>query len=80
MSHLSISYLYCASYWGTHYTALSGIVTIPADSSFGYINVPILNGGATAGQARFLGLQLNETGSVKPSVNYSQLGLVIDQR
>lgn len=65
---------------GTHYTVLSGMVTIPADSSFGYINVPILNAGATAGQARFLGLQLNEAGTVKPSVNYNQLGLVIDQR
>ncbi len=65
---------------GTHYATLNGMVTIPADSSFGYINIQILNSGATAGQARFLGLQLNETGSVKPSVNYSQVGLVIDQR
>ncbi len=65
---------------GTHYTALSGMVTIPVDSSFGYINIQILNPGATAGQGRFVGLQLNELGTVKSSVNYSQLGLVIDQR
>lgn len=65
---------------GTHYATLSGMVTIPADSSFGYINIQILNPGSTAAQARFLGLQLNESGTLKPSVNYSQLGLVIDQR
>jgi len=65
---------------GTHYAALSGKVTIPADSSFGYINVQVLNPGPTAGQARFLGIRLDSTGSLKPAVNYSQLGLVIDQR
>jgi hypothetical protein len=65
---------------GTHYAALSGTVTIPKDSSFGYINIQILNPGATASQARFLGIQLNGNGTVKPSVNYSQVGLFIDQR
>src|SRR6476619_3108985 len=28
---------------GTHYAPLSGTVTIPANSSFGYINIQILN-------------------------------------
>lgn len=65
---------------GTHYTALSGKVTIPANSSFGYIDIQILNAGAAAGQARFIGIELDETGTIKPSVNYSKLGLVIDQR
>lgn len=65
---------------GTHYAALSGKVTIPADSSFGYISVQVLNPGSTAGQARFLGIRLDSTGSLRPAVNYSQLGLVIDQR
>jgi len=65
---------------GTHYAALSGTVTIPKDSSFGYINIQILNPGPTAGQARFLGIQLNNNGSLKQSVNYSQVGLFIDQR
>jgi hypothetical protein len=65
---------------GTHYTALSGTCTIPPQSSFGYIDVNILNPGATAGQARFLGIQLDSTGTVKPNPNYNKLGLVMDQR
>ena len=65
---------------GTHYTALSGKVTIPANSSFGYINLQVLDAGATASQARYLGIRLDSTGSIMPSVNYAELGLVIDQR
>lgn len=65
---------------GTHYTALSGTCTIPAQSSFGYIEIPIINGGATAGQARFIGIQLDSSGTLKPNPNYNKLGLVIDQR
>ena len=65
---------------GTHYTALSGLVTIPAKSSFGFIEIGILNPGPTAGQARFLGIQLDSTGTLKPNPNYNKLGLVIDQR
>lgn len=65
---------------GTHYTTLAGKVTIPAKSSFGYIDISILNPGATAGQARFLGIQLDSSGSVLPSPNYNRVGLVIDQR
>jgi hypothetical protein len=64
---------------GTHYAALSGTVTIPKDSSFGYITVQILNPGS-ANEARFLGIQLNNNGSIKASVNYSQVALFIDQR
>jgi hypothetical protein len=65
---------------GTHFAALSGTVTIPKNSSFGYITIQVLNPGPTASQARFLGIQLNNNGSVKQSVNYSQVGLFIDQR
>jgi hypothetical protein len=65
---------------GTHYTALSGKVTIPAKSSFGYINIQVLEGSATAGQARYIGIRLDSSGTILPSVNYAQLGLVIDQR
>lgn len=65
---------------GTHYTALSGTCTIPAQSSFGYIDVNIVNGAATAGQARFLGIQLDSTGTLKPNPNYNKIGLIIDQR
>jgi hypothetical protein len=65
---------------GTHYTALSGLCTIPPQSSFGYIDVNILNAGATAGQARFLVIQLDSSGTLNPNPNYNKLGLVIDQR
>lgn len=65
---------------GTHYTALSGTATIPANSSFGYIDIPILNPGATAASGRFLGIRLKDGGSLKVSTNYKEIGLVIDQR
>jgi hypothetical protein len=65
---------------GTDYTALSGKVTIPKGSSFGYIDIQILNAGATAGQSRFLGIRLDSTGTLMPSVNYNTTGLIIDQR
>jgi hypothetical protein len=67
---------------GTHYNITSGAnkVTIPANSSFGYIDIQILNAGASAGQAKFLGIQLDSTGTLMPSVNYRSIGLVIDQR
>ena len=65
---------------GTHYTALPGMVSIPANSSFGYIDIQVLNSGSTSGQARFLGIQLDSTGSMLPSPNYLRLGLLIDQR
>ncbi len=65
---------------GTHYTALPGSVTIPANSSFGYIEVNVLDAGATAGQARFIGIQLDSTGSLRPNPNYNKIGLTIDQR
>jgi hypothetical protein len=64
---------------GTHYTALSGKVTIPAGTSFGYIDISILAATA-ATQARFIGIRLDNTGSIPPSENYKELGLVIDQR
>jgi hypothetical protein len=65
---------------GTHFTSLSGTVTIPANSSFGFIDLVILNPGATASSGRFIGLRLNEKGSIQPAFNYRELGLVIDQR
>jgi len=65
---------------GTHYTALGNTVTIPADSSWGYINLAILDAGATAGQARTIGIALDSTGSVKASPNYRNFAIAIDQR
>lgn len=65
---------------GTHYTGLSGSVNFPANSSFAFIDIPILNAPATAGEGRYLGIKLNNNGTLKAAVNYSELGLVIDQR
>jgi len=65
---------------GTHFTTLSGTTVIPANSSFGYIDIPILNPGATAGAARFIGIRLKDNESVKASANYKEAGFVIDQR
>lgn len=65
---------------GTHYDALSGSVGIPPQTSFGYIDVALRQAPAVAGQARFLAIQLDSTGSLKPNPNYNIVGLVIDQR
>jgi hypothetical protein len=63
---------------GTHYTALSGSVTIPADSSFGYVIVPVLDPGPGTG-TRELVLRLNGNSDVKANRNYSVVGLRISQ-
>ena len=65
---------------GVHYGALTGKLTIPANSSFGDLRIPLLGGSAAAGQAVFIGIQLDSTGTVLPSVNYRTIGLIIDQR
>jgi hypothetical protein len=63
---------------GTHYTALTGTGTIPANSSFGYITVNVLNPGATSGSV-ILVLQLTDNSNFKASVNYAKVGLSIAQ-
>lgn len=65
---------------GTHYVALNGLCTIPPQSSFGYIEINVQNAGSTAGQARFIGIQLDSTGSLRPNPNYNKLGIMLDQR
>ena len=65
---------------GTNFTALSGKVTIPANSSFGYIDLSVLLTANTAGAGKFVGIRLTSAGSIKPSENYKELGLIIDQR
>ncbi len=64
----------------THYTTLNGKAVIPPKSSFGYIDINVINNGPVAAQGRFIGITLDSTGTVLPSVNYRNLGLVIDQR
>ncbi|MEJ7674552.1 MAG: hypothetical protein WKF59_18105 [Chitinophagaceae bacterium] len=55
-------------------------MTIPANSSFGFLDLQILASPAAPGTGRFIGIRLNNTGSLKVSVNFSELGLVIDKR
>ena len=63
---------------GTHYTTPSGTGTIPANSSFGYITLDILNPGATSG-SKVLVLQLIDNTDLKANFNYSKVGLSIAQ-
>ena len=65
---------------GTNFAALPGTVTIPANSSFGYIDLSVLPTSSTPRAGRFLGIRLTSAGSIKPSENYKELGLIIDQR
>ena len=65
---------------GIDYAPLNGVVTIPANSSFGFLEIRILPTGPMPGSGRFIGLRLNNSGSLKISENYSALGLVIDKR
>lgn len=65
---------------GTHYTALSGTCTIPANSSFGYIDIPVINPGVSANTAASIGLELIDGGDIAPSVNYRKVVLLISQK
>lgn len=63
---------------GTHYAALPGTLTIPANSSFGTLDIQILNPGPGTG-SRDLILKLVESKDVKPNRNYSVVGIRIAQ-
>lgn len=63
---------------GTHFTALSGTGSIPANSSFGFIPVEILNPGASSG-SRILVIQLTDSPDITVSFNYAKVGLSISQ-
>jgi hypothetical protein len=63
---------------GVHYTT-SGTFTIPANTSFGEVTVQIINPGITSATARDLVLEITGNDVVKPSPNYSKLGLRISQ-
>jgi hypothetical protein len=62
---------------GTHYNA-SGSVIIPADSSYGYADITVLNPGAGTGTAEVV-FRLNGANDVKANKNYSLIGLRIAQ-
>lgn len=63
---------------GTHFQAVSGTGTIPANSSFGFVDFVVLNPGAGTGTATAV-LELTENASFRPAVNYSKVGLSIAQ-
>jgi hypothetical protein len=62
---------------GTHFTVPTSVV-IPAGESFGFLDVPILNPGASAGSVNLV-LQIDGNEKVKPSENYKKIGLSIAQ-
>lgn len=64
---------------GTHYTALSGKVTIPANSNFGEIDIPILNTGTSSATPVRLVLELEGNSGLQPSNNYKRIGVNISQ-
>jgi hypothetical protein len=64
---------------GTHYTALSGTGTIPANSSFGFIDIPLLNPGVSSATPVVLVLELLPNGSILPNTNYAKIGFRISQ-
>lgn len=63
---------------GTHYTALPGKLTIPANSSFGIIDIQLLNPGATSGTVDLI-IKLTGGTNVSVSQNYNTVGLRISQ-
>jgi hypothetical protein len=64
---------------GTHYKSFTPIVRIPANSSFGEVEVEILNPGV-AGTARTLELILSSgTNGIKSNPNYNTIRLSIAQ-
>lgn len=64
---------------GTHYTALPGKVTIPANSSFGDIDLVLLNNPATTPASVDLVLEITGGQNVTVNPNYSRVGLRISQ-
>lgn len=62
----------------THYKT-TGTLKIPANSSFGFIEVEILNPGATTGGAKNLVLELESSATLKANPNYNLVGISIAQ-
>jgi hypothetical protein len=65
---------------GTHYGPLTGKLTIPADSSWGYLDVPVLNTGTSSTTAQELVFRLTGGTDVRPNRNYSIVGIRISQQ
>ncbi len=64
---------------GTHFTTLSGVGSIPANSSFGFITINVLNPGVSSSTPAVLVLELTANANLGISFNYSKVGLSISQ-
>jgi hypothetical protein len=64
---------------GTHFTALSGMGSIPANSSFGFITINVLNPGVSSSTPAVLVLELTSNANFGVSANYAKVGLSISQ-
>lgn len=65
---------------GTHYSPLAGKVTIPANSSFGEVSIPILNPGVSSTTAVRLVLELVGNENLPANENYKRIGISINQQ
>jgi hypothetical protein len=63
---------------GTHFNT-TGTVTIPANSSFGEVEVQVLNPGVSSTISRDVVLEILATDNVKPSENDKFLGFRISE-
>ncbi|WP_207433004.1 DUF4843 domain-containing protein [Sabulibacter ruber] len=64
---------------GTHYAPLSGKVTIPANSSFGELEIQILDPGVSSATPVDLVLELDGNEEIGPNENYRRIGVRISQ-
>lgn len=65
---------------GAHYSQTDGICTIPANSSYGYITIPLINSNTSASTTALLGLELISGGDITPSENYKKVVFAISQK
>jgi hypothetical protein len=63
---------------GTHFTT-GNTFTIPANSSFGYVTVNIINTGTSSTNPREVHLELLGNDNIKPSENYKRVAIRIAQ-
>ncbi len=65
---------------GVHYTSATGTCTIPANSSFGIITIPLINSGISVGETALVGLELIAGGDITVSTNYNKIVFGVSQR
>ena len=63
---------------GTHFTT-ENTFTIPANSSFGYVTIAIVNPGIGSANPREVHLELVGNENIKPSENYKRVAIRIAQ-